>query len=99
MKLVINNGASMKRQVIIAAAMVLCTFAFGAVEGLAQQIFNQFRQPELVVGRPYRDVDDCPVSAQNKNILPASAFVLPPTNVQNLDDGYARVNFPAGVPL
>jgi hypothetical protein len=97
MKLVVNNGASMKRQVIIAVAMVLCSFAFGTVEGLAQQIFNQFRQPELIVGRPYRDIDNCPVSAQNKNTLPSTAFVLPPTNVNNRDDGYARVNFPAGV--
>ena len=87
----------MKKQVIIALAVVLCSFAFGTVEGLAQQIFNQYRQPELIVGRPYRDVDNCPVSAQNKVNLPSTAFVLPPTNVNNRDDGYARVNFPPGI--
>ena len=86
----------MKRQVIIACAVVLCSIAFGAVEGVAQQIFNQFRQPELVVGRPYRDIDDCDVARLNKNILPATAFVLPPTNVVNQDDGYAVINFPQG---
>ena len=86
----------MKRQVIIACAVVLCSIAFGAVEGVAQQIFNQFRQPELVVGRPYRDIDDCDVARLNKNILPATAFVLPPTNVVNRDDGYAVINFPQG---
>ena len=86
----------MKRQIIIAGAVVLCSIAFGAVEGVAQQIFNQFRQPELVVGRPYRDIDDCDVARLNKRVLPSSAFVLPPTNVNNLDDGYARINFPAG---
>lgn len=86
----------MKRQVIIAGAVVLCSIAFGAVEGVAQQIFNQFRQPELVVGRPYRDINDCDVARLNKNILPATSFVLPPTNVVNRDDGYARIQFPAG---
>ena len=86
----------MKRQVIIAGAVVLCSIAFGAVEGVAQQIFNQFRQPELVVGRPYRDINDCDVARLNKNILPATSFVLPPTNVINRDDGYARIQFPAG---
>ncbi len=84
----------MKRQVIIATAMVLCLIAVGAVEGVAQQIFNQFRQPELVVGRPYRDITACPVSATNRVILPPASFVLPPTNVNNLDDGYASFQLP-----
>jgi len=86
----------MKKQVIIAAAVVLCSIAFGAVEGMAQQIFNQFRQPELVVGRPYRDIDDCDAARLNKVTLPSTAFVLPPTNVVNRDDGYARITFPQG---
>ena len=85
----------MKRQVFIAAAMVLCLIAVGTVEGLAQQIFNQFRQPELVVGRPYRDLNNCP-PASNFNVLPANSFVLPPTNVVNLDDGYSYFAFPNG---
>lgn len=85
----------MKRQVFIAAAVVLCSIVIGAVEGLAQQIFNQFGQPELVVGRPYRDLNMCPASLLAKNILPASAFVLPPTNTNDLDDGYATVNIPS----
>lgn len=85
----------MKKQVLIASAIVLCSFAIGAVEGVAQQIFNQFRQPQLVVGFPYRDLDNCPgVSATT--ISPAS-FTLPPTNVNDLDDGYAFIQFPAGV--
>lgn len=87
----------MKRQVFIAVAMVLCSLVIGAVEGQAQQIFNQFRQPELVVGRPYRDLDMCPGSIAAKNVLPTSAFVLPPTNTNDLDDGYATVNLPNGV--
>lgn len=87
----------MKKQVFVAGAMVLCSIAFGAVEGVAQQIFNQFRQPELVVGRPYRDLDACDSSRLKKNILPPSAFVLPPTNANDLDDGYAYIAFPAGV--
>ncbi|MBI2794950.1 MAG: T9SS type A sorting domain-containing protein [Ignavibacteria bacterium] len=85
----------MKKQVFIAAAVVLCSIVIGAVEGLAQQIFNQFGQPELVVGRPYRDLDKCPASNLAKNILPPSAFVLPPTNTNDLDDGYATVNIPS----
>lgn len=89
----------MKKQVLVALAIVLCSIAFGAVDGVAQQIFNQFRQPELVVGRPYRDVDICPVSRSNKNIIPASSFVLAPTNVNDLDDGYAFVQFPSGFQL
>jgi len=85
----------MKKQVLIASAIVLCSFAIGAVEGVAQQIFNQFRQPQLVVGFPYRDLDNCPgVSATT--ISPAD-FTLPPTNVNDLDDGYAFIQFPAGV--
>ena len=55
----------MKKQVLIASAIVLCSFAIGAVEGVAQQIFNQFRQPKLVVGLPYRDIDACPTSSLN----------------------------------
>lgn len=86
----------MKRQVIIAVAVVLCSLVIGAVEGQAQQIFNQFRQPELVVGRPYRDLDRCPGSILAKNVLPPSAFVLPPTNTNDLDDGYATVQLPQG---
>ncbi|RPI69845.1 MAG: hypothetical protein EHM43_00400, partial [Ignavibacteriae bacterium] len=87
----------MKKQVIVAVAMVLCSIAFGAVEGVAQQIFNQFRQPELVVGRPYRDLDACDSSRLKKNILPPSSFVLPPTNSVDLDAGYSYVAFPQGV--
>lgn len=89
----------MKKQVLVALAIVLCSIAFGAVDGVAQQIFNQFRQPELVVGRPYRDVDICTVSRSNKNIIPPSSFVLAPTNVNDLDDGYAFVQFPVGFQL
>ncbi len=85
----------MKRQVFIASAVVLCSIAMGAVDGMAQQIFNQFRQPTLEVGRPYRDLDVCPVSRLNKNVLPPTAFVLPPTNINDVDDGYAFVAFPA----
>ena len=89
----------MKKQVLVALAIVLCSIVFGAVDGVAQQIFNQFRQPELVVGRPYRDVDVCPVSRSNKNIIQPSSFVLAPTNVNDLDDGYAFVQFPSGFQL
>lgn len=85
----------MKKQVFIAAAVVLCSIVIGAVEGQAQQIFNQFGQPELVVGRPYRDLDRCAASLLAKNVLPPSAFVLPPTNTNDLDDGYATVNIPS----
>jgi hypothetical protein len=84
----------MKRQVFAASAMVLCSLAVGAVQSSAQQIFNQFRQPTLEVGRPYRDLDFCPQSRIAKRVLAPSAFVLPPTNVNDLDDGYARIDFP-----
>lgn len=90
-----QKRSTMKRQVIIATAMVLCLVTVGAVEGVAQQIFNQFRQPELVVGRPYRDLDNCPASAAAKQVLPANSFVLPPVNTVNLDDGYSYIQFPA----
>jgi hypothetical protein len=86
----------MKKQVLIASAIVLCSFAIGAVEGVAQQIFNQFRQPKLVVGLPYRDIDACPTSSLNKTIIPPSQFTLPPTYVNDLDDGYAYIQFPNG---
>lgn len=89
----------MKKQVLVALAIVLCSIAFGTVDSVAQQIFNQFRQPELVVGRPYRDVDICPVSRSNKTVIPPSSFVLAPTNVNDLDDGYAFVQFPSGFQL
>lgn len=85
----------MKKQVLIASAIVLCSFAIGAVESVAQQIFNQFRQPQLVVGLPYRDLDAC-VGANPQTIAPQD-FTLPPTNVNDLDDGYAYIQFPAGV--
>jgi hypothetical protein len=91
------HGVCMKRQVFIAAAVVLCSFVVGAVEGSAQQIFNQFGQPELIVGRPYRDLDRCPASVAAKRVLPTTAFVLPPTNANDLDDGYATVNLPSGI--
>ncbi len=84
----------MKRRINIAIAVVLCMIAVGTVDGLAQQIFNQFRQPELVVGRPYKDIDACPATSAKKNNIPSSSFVLPPTNVVNLDDGYALVQMP-----
>lgn len=86
----------MKRQVIIATAMVLCLIAVGTVEGMAQQIFNQFRQPELVVGRPYRDLNNCPASASAKQVLLPNTFVLPPVNTVNYDDGYSYIQFPTG---
>ena len=86
----------MKKQGLIAAAIVLCSFTIGAVEGVAQQIFNQFRQPKLVVGLPYRDIDACPVSNLNKTVIPPSQFSLPPTNVNDLDDGYSYIQFPNG---
>lgn len=85
----------MKKQVLIASAIVLCSFAIGAVESVAQQIFNQFRQPQLVTGLPYRDLDAC-TSANPTTIAPQD-FTLPPTNVNDLDDGYAYIQFPAGV--
>lgn len=87
----------MKKQVLIATAIVLCSFAIGAVEGVAQQIFNQFRQPELIVGLPYRDIDNCNTSRLNKTIIQPSQFVLPPTFVNDPDDGYAFVQFPSGI--
>lgn len=86
----------MKKQVLIASAIVLCSFAIGAVEGVAQQIFNQFRQPKLVVGLPYRDIDACPTSSLNKTVIAPSQFTLPPTFVNDLDDGYAYIQFPNG---
>jgi len=89
-------GVFMKKQVLIASAIVLCSFAIGAVEGVAQQIFNQFRQPKLVVGLPYRDIDACPTSSLNKTVIPPSQFTLPPTYVNDLDDGYAYIQFPNG---
>jgi hypothetical protein len=85
----------MKRQVLVASALVLCSIAFGAVDGSAQQIFNQFRQPTLEVGRPYRDIDICTISRLSKTVLGPSQFVLPPTNDNDLDDGYAYIAFPA----
>lgn len=85
----------MKRQVLAASAIVLCSAAFGAVEGMAQQIFNQFRQPTLQVGRPYRDLDNCTQTRLSKNVLPATSFTLPPTNPVDVNDGYTRINFPA----
>ncbi|MBK7184370.1 MAG: hypothetical protein IPH85_00325 [Ignavibacteria bacterium] len=87
----------MKKQVLIASAIVLCSFAIGAVEGVAQQIFNQFRQPELIVGLPYRDIDNCNTARLNKTIIQPTQFVLPPTFVNDLDDGYAFVQFPSGI--
>ncbi|MBU3678764.1 MAG: T9SS type A sorting domain-containing protein [Candidatus Kapabacteria bacterium] len=85
----------MKKQVLIASAIVLCSFAIGSVEGVAQQIFNQFRQPQLVTGLPYKDLDLC--TAANPTTIPPQDFTLPPTNVNDLDDGYAYIAFPAGV--
>lgn len=85
----------MKKQVLIASAIVLCSFAIGSVEGVAQQIFNQFRQPQLVAGLPYRDLDLC--TAANPTTIAPQDFTLPPTNVNDLDDGYAYLAFPAGV--
>jgi len=96
-KQVVNLGVSMKKQVLIASAIVLCSFAIGAVDGMAQQIFNQFRQPELVVRLPYRDIDACPQSRLNKRVVAPSQFTLPPTFVNDLDDGYAYIQFPSGV--
>ena len=87
----------MKKQVLIASAIVLCSFAIGAVDGVAQQIFNQFRQPQLVVGLPYRDIDNCNTSRLNKRVLAPTQFVMPPTFVNDVDDGYAYIQFPAGV--
>jgi hypothetical protein len=84
----------MKRQVLVASALVLCSIAFGAMDGMAQQIFNQFRQPTLEVGRPYRDIDVCTISRLNKQVLGPASFTLPPTNVNDLDDGYAYIAFP-----
>lgn len=86
----------MKKQVLIALAIVLCSFAIGTVEGVAQQIFNQFRQPQLVVGLPYKDIDACTQARLNKRIISPGQFVLPPTFVNDLDDGYAYVQFPSG---
>ncbi|NQW30576.1 MAG: T9SS type A sorting domain-containing protein [Ignavibacteria bacterium] len=86
----------MKRQIFIATAVVLCSVAFGSVDGLAQQIFNQFRQPQLLVGRPYRDLDACAASLVAKRVISNASFVLPPTNAPDLDDGYAFVAFPGG---
>lgn len=85
----------MKKQIVIAVAVLLCSFVFGTVEGVAQQIFNQFRQPVLVTGKPYRDLNDC--GGITKNVIPATSFTLPPTGVVNRDDGYARINFPSGL--
>lgn len=85
----------MKRQVLIASALVLCSLAIGGVDGMAQTITNQFRQPTLVVGRPYRDIDACPVSRTNKVVLAPGSFTLPPTNAVDLDDGYQYVQFPS----
>jgi len=87
----------MKKQVFIAAAIVLCSIAIGAVDGMAQQIFNQFHQPELVVGLPYRDINSCPTSLLNKTVLAPSQFVIAPTFVNDLDEGYAFIQFPSGV--
>ena len=84
----------MKRQVLVATALVLCSIAFGAMDGVAQQIFNQFRQPTLEVGRPYRDIDVCTISRLNKQVLGPALFTLPPTNVNDLNSGYAYVAFP-----
>ena len=91
---VVNLGVIMKRQVLVASALVLCSIAFGAMDGMAQQIFNQFRQPTLEVGRPYRDIDVCTISRLNKQVLGPASFTLPPTNVNDLDDGYAYIAFP-----
>lgn len=85
----------MKRQVLIASALVLCSLAIGGVDGMAQTITNQFRQPTLVVGRPYRDIDACPISRTNKILLAPGSFMLPPTNVLDLDDGYQYLPFPS----
>lgn len=85
----------MKKQIVIAGAVLFCSFVFGTVEGVAQQIFNQFRQPVLVTGKPYRDLNDC--NGITKNIIPASSFTLPPTGIVNRDDGYSRINFPGGL--
>ena len=85
----------MKKQIVIAGAVLFCSFVFGTVEGVAQQIFNQFRQPVLVTGKPYRDLNDC--GGITKNTIPATSFTLPPTGIVNRDDGYARINFPGGL--
>ncbi len=85
----------MKKQIVIAGAVLFCSFVFGTVEGVAQQIFNQFRQPVLVTGKPYRDLNDC--GGITKNIIPATSFTLPPTGIVNRDDGYSRINFPGGL--
>jgi len=94
---VVNLGVSMKKQVLIATAILLCSFAIGAVDGVAQQIFNQFRQPQLIVGLPYRDIDACTASRTSKVIISPAQFTLPPTFVNDLDDGYSFVQFPSGV--
>lgn len=84
----------MKKQVLIASAVVLCSIAFGSVASMAQQITNQFRQPVLVVGFPYRDIDACAAAAANKVVLDPSTFTLPP-GANDLDDGYSYVPFPS----
>lgn len=84
----------MKRQVLAASALVLCSIAFGAMDGMAQQIFNQFRQPTLEVGRPYQDIDACTATRLRKQVISPAQFTLPPTNVNDLDDGYSYIPFP-----
>lgn len=85
----------MKRQVLAATALVLSSLVMGTVDGVGQQIFNQFRQPTLEVGRPYRDLDFCPQTRAAKTVITPNQFTLPPTNVNDLDDGYSRIQFPA----
>jgi len=85
----------MNRHVSSALAFILCSLIVGTVDGSAQQIFNQFRQPTLEVGRPYRDLDFCQQTRAGKTVIPPQQFTLPPTNIIDLDDGYHRINFPA----
>lgn len=85
----------MKKQVLIAAVAILCSLIASNIDAQAQQIFNQFRQPTLVVGKPYRDINDCPLPAAAKQVIPPTYFTLPPVNTVDMDDGYAYIQFPA----
>jgi hypothetical protein len=91
----VHFGVRMNRHVSLALAMILCSLIVGTIDGLAQQIFNQFQQPTLEVGRPYRDLDFCQQTRAAKTVITPQQFTLPPTNIVDLDDGYHRINFPA----
>lgn len=91
----VHIGVRMNRHVSKALAFILCSLIVGTVDGSAQQIFNQFRQPTLEVGRPYRDLDFCQQTRAAKTVITPQQFTLPPTNINDLDDGYHRINFPA----